>query len=162
MIKLALTHRLFCLLLSTCFLLSRSNRYNFLCISLYAFFNKHIFYLFTHILIKDYGLLTSNITKSYLYWGLKAYLKSFSRAKNTLISTKNKNLILYSTPLQLVNYSFKKKTFNKIIMYFIFNFNKINTCFTNSFLLTFSYIFLSKEVGFFYFYNLFYFKIYNY
>ena len=162
MIKLALTHRLFCLLLSTCFILSQAHRYNFLHVSLYTFFNKHIFYLFTQVLIKDYGLLTSNITKSYSYWSLKAYLRLFSCVKNISISLKDKNLILYSTPLQLINYSLKKKTFNKIIMYFIFNFTKVNACFSNSFLLTFSYIFLSKESSFFYFYNLFYFKIYNY
>lgn len=162
MIKLILTHRLFCLLLSTCLFIDHINRYSFLFTSLYTFFSKHIFYLFTRIIIKDAGLLTSNISKSYSYWSLKTYINLFLRAKNTLIPNKSSNLILYSTPLQLLNYSFKKKTFNKTLMYFLFSFIKTNTSFINNFPLTCSYIFTPKEVSFLYFYNLFYFKIYNY
>jgi len=162
MLKFILAPKLFCLLVDSCVYFHSLSRFSFLFLTKSTFFTKQVFLLYKSLVTKDLGLLTNTVTRSYTHWCLRLHLEFLLQTPSTNIFNQSVNLVEYSTSIQVVGYSLKKKTFSQIMMYILFNFVKLNSSFLNYFLITNSYIAISREFSFIYFYNFFYFKIYNY
>ena len=126
------------------------------------YINKSLWKFLKLLIYKDGGLLTNNITYSYIYKNIVFYtnfIKPYSlkyMKKNSLI---NNTTFL---PIRIIKLSFQKKLLNKLVMILILNIQNMNSSYLNYINIKHSFFYLPKDVNFFYFFNFFYFKIHNY
>ena len=126
------------------------------------FFTKSFFLFFKKINTKNFGIMTSNLTKSFIY-------KTLNDFDQLIVSKdlKNKNLryvpsrhnVRYLQPITIVSFAFQKKTYDTLMSYIIFLLVGNYTAPQNSFNLFYSFIICPPNFALYPFLNLFYFKL---
>lgn len=126
------------------------------------YINKSMWKFLKLLIYKDGGLLTNNITYSYIYKNIVFYTNFIK--PHSLKYTKKNNLInnMAFLPIRIIKLSFQKKLLNKLVMVLILNIQNTNPTYLNYMNIKHSFFYLPKNVNFFYFFNFFYFKIHNY
>lgn len=122
---------------------------------LYTFYRKPFIKFFKNLVFTKYGLVTSNFTKSLIYYTVKR-LESMRLTVNPNLSN------MYLLPIPVLNFSFHKSTYNTLIIYILYllTHSYINN-FTN-FSLWYSYIIVPKHFQLLNFCNNYYFKLHHY
>ena len=151
---------------------SKHNQYAFFILPWVKFFFKKQFVdsfyrFFKKIFFKKYGIYTSNMLKSSLYWTIRNISSELFVEKDTLFSERKPlNLIsldiIYYKPVKLVSLAFHKKTYNSLMLYILFFL--VNTYISTlpTFQLNYSFLLLPSNFQLYMFVNCFYFKIKNY
>lgn len=126
------------------------------------FFTKTFFNFFKNIYSKQMGIMSLNLTKSFIY-------KTFSDLNYALSSNNFKNInsrhiysnhnIKYLQPVTVVSFSFHKKTYDTLMIFILLLLVSNYTPSQNSFRLYYSYILKSPNFTLYPFLNLFYFKL---
>lgn len=128
-----------------------------------AFFLKdNIWYFYRNIIYKNLGLITSNLHKSYTFWSLQfSDNLAFQNLPNYGISYPT-NIKDYTKHIKALHFPVHKKFFKKLILYYVAFLLKSFIPFSNSINLSHCYLIISNDFSFIWFYNFYYFKIYNY
>jgi hypothetical protein len=126
------------------------------------FFQKPLWKIVKSINTKKFGIQTSNLTRSAIFHTCND-LDNFISLKQTPLSytptTLNATHRLYKKAIPILNFSFNKQTFNKLIIY-ILNLITIQFYSTNSnFNLLYSIILFPQNFFIFTFVNVFYFRL---
>lgn len=136
------------------------------------FFNKqyvsNFWKFFKKIYFNKFGMVSNNITKSFMYYNIKNLDNVAGLVKNTDGNIYNINCqisnfnIKYYLPIQVLLFSFHKNMYNTFMFYifFILTFNYMSI--TNYFKLSYSFIIFSQNFYLYTFPNLYYFKIRNF
>lgn len=129
---------------------------------LWRFFSKTFYAFFKKIYTRNMGIMTINLTKSYLY---KTFdnLDNFITSRGALVKLHTHKYSLHSVaylqPITIVSFAFHKKTYDTlmihIMMLLVGNYNPNQ----NSFNLYYSFILKSPNMSLYPFLNLFYFKL---
>jgi hypothetical protein len=126
------------------------------------FFTKSTFLFFKKINAKNFGIMTSNLTKSFIYKTLSD-LDSLLTSQKTygLLSHCNssKHSVRYFQPITILSFAFQKKTYDTFMSYIIFLLVSNYTAPQNSFNLLYSFIICPNNFALYPFLNLFYFKL---
>ena len=128
------------------------------------FFLKTFWKYFKSFILRDSGLITNNISKSFVFstiytinsklWNKKSYIN--------LNDHKHLSFSLYLKPVSIFSFSFQNHTYNTII-FLIFNLiNSSYYSFKNDFKLVYGFILYQNNYKLFYFCNIPYFKVFNY
>lgn len=128
------------------------------------FFIKTFWKYFKSFILRDSGLLTNNMHKSFIFSTIYTINTKLWNKKNWLKNNNNKHITysLYLKPVSLFSFSFQNNTYNTLIFLI---FNLINTnyySFKNDFRLIYGFILYQDNYRMFYFCNIPYFKIFNY
>lgn len=126
------------------------------------FFGKTFFHFFKTIYSKQMGIMSINLTKSFLYKTFNDLNTAFSdeNPKDVRLSHKySRYTIKYLQPVTIVSFAFQKKTYDTLMIFIILllvsNYNPSQ----NSFKLYYSYLIKSPNYSLYPFLNLFYFKL---
>jgi hypothetical protein len=151
-------------------LLMFSNRYfstiPFLILSIYNSQISRLFWtFFKKIFHKKMSLYSNNLFKSYLYWFYKNFnlpIKyNTSDYKLIQFSTSTQELCVISKPVQLLHFTFHKKTFNSFIFFILNLLTENYYTQMSTFKLFYGFIFFKKNFNIYPFLNHFYFKVYS-
>ena len=130
-----------------------------------SFLEKNLWFFFKKLIFKNQGLLTNTLTNSYFYWLSKNFyyiLFSIKRGDSKLLFNFYHSNKEYLTPIRTLNISFNKNFLNKKIISFFFLLYLDNLSFKNIFNMSYSFFLLPLNFTWFYFFNIFFFKIHNY
>ena len=136
------------------------------------FFIVHFRYLYLHNITKIYKKLnlffisdySNNHIKSLLYYNLSCWnkflLKSYK--KNYLIELKQKNTFnLYFLPVKVVNFKINKKFYENFFFFFLHIKTNLWFAYFNFFKFQTNFMLIMPYAKLYYFYNNFFFNIYN-
>ena len=126
------------------------------------FFVKSFFLFFKKINTKDFGIMTVNLTKSFIHKTLSDLdnlLITKERVKPSVQSVPSKYNISYLQPITILSFAFQKKTYDTLMMYITFLLVNNYTAPQNSFNLVYSFIICPYNFALYPFLNLFYFKL---
>lgn len=126
------------------------------------FFTKPFFIFFKKINTKSFGIMTINLTKSFIAKTLNdvdSLLMSKKQNNTSLHHTFSKYNVCYLQPITIVSFAFQKKTYDTFMSYIIFLLVNNYTAPQNSFNLFYSFILCPPNFGLYPFLNLFYFKL---
>jgi hypothetical protein len=130
-------------------------------------FIRPFWHFFKKIFFKKYGIYTSNLIKSSLYWTLQNLVLRLSNNKFLLYSG-DYNLPIsplntaYYQPVQIVSFAFHKQTYNTLIIYITFLLTNVYTSTLPTFRLEYSFLIIPSNFKLYMFINDFYFKVKNY
>lgn len=136
------------------------------------FFNKQFvptfWKYFKKFFFKKFGINTSNVTKSLIFWSIKDMSNLvLSRSVPGVLGVKKAYPYttintLYSQPIQIISFAFHKTIYNTFMFYIlyilIYNYNSLKTTFN----LFYSFINFPPNFILYPFINIFYFKIRHY
>ena len=126
------------------------------------FFVKSFFLFFKKISTKNFGIMTVNLTKSFLHKtlnDLNSLLMSKEPIKPFTYSVFSKYSVRYLQPVTILSFAFQKKTYDTLMSYIIFLLVNNYTAPQNSFSLSYSFIICPNNFALYPFLNLFYFKL---
>lgn len=126
------------------------------------FFAKTFFLFFKKLSTKNLGIMTTNLTKSYMYKTLTdidGLLVSRKPASTYLTYTPSAYSVRYLQPITILSFAFQKKTYDTLMSYIIFLLVSNYTAPQNSFNLFYSFIICPHNFTLYPFLNLFYFKL---
>lgn len=128
------------------------------------FFLKTFWKYFKSFILRDSGLLTNNMSKSFVFSTIYMINSKLWNKKNYINLNHHKHLsfCLYLKPVSVFSFSFQNHTYNTLI-FLIFNLiNASYHSFKNDFKLIYGFILYQDNYRLFYFCNIPYFKIFNY
>ena len=126
------------------------------------FFMKTFYKFFRKLSTSSLGVMTLNLTKSYMY---KTFddLNKLMIYKPILLPKKHHHFsshkVKYLQPIIILSFAFQKKTYDTLMMYIIFLLVNSYTPSQNSFKLYYSFVIYSNSFSVYPFINLFYFKL---
>ena len=128
------------------------------------FFLKTFWKYFKSFIIRDNGVVTNNINKSFTFSTIYSINSKLWKKKSHIGWESHKHILngLYLKPVSVFPFSFQNSTYNTLIFLI---FNLINTSyisFKNDFKLIHSFILFQINYKIFYFCNTPYFKVFNY
>ena len=126
------------------------------------FFTKSFFLFFKKINTKNFGIMTANLTKSFIYKTLNDFDTLLVSKKATQVSTcymPSKYSVCYLQPITVLSFAFQKKTYDTLMSYIIFLLVNNYSAPQNSFNLFYSFIICPQSFMLYPFLNLFYFKL---
>ena len=126
------------------------------------FFTKPFFLFFKKINTKNFGIMTSNLTKSLIYKTLSeidSLLVTKDPSKTRTSYTPTAYTVQYLQPITILSFAFQKKTYDTLMSYIIFLLVHNYTAPQNSFNLFYSFIICPHNLTLYPFLNLFYFKL---
>ena len=128
----------------------------------WRFFSKTFYAFFKKIYTRNMGIMTINLTKSFLY---KTFhnLDNFITSRGFLVQPDSHkyslHTVAYLQPITIVSFAFHKKTYDTLMIHIMLllvgNYNPNQ----NSFSLYYSFILKSPNLSLYPFLNLFYFKL---
>ena len=163
---------LFSTFIKTVINFSKNNQYAFYILPWVKFFFqkqfiKPFYRFFKKLFFKKYGIYTSNMIKSSLYWTINNISSEVFFVKDSLVierkplDLKKLNLVYYK-PVKIVSLSFHKKIYNSLILYILFFLVNAYISVLPTFQLNYSFLLLPNNFKLYMFINCFYFKIKNY
>jgi len=126
------------------------------------FFTKTFFSFFKKLYIKNFGIMTCNLTKSCIrktFSDLNHFL--MYRDIDTVSISHNYSLstIKYLQPITILSFAFQKKTYDTLMFYILFLLVNNYSSPQNSFKLYYSFVLYPTNFSLYPFLNLFYFKL---
>lgn len=135
---------------------------------LHRFFIPFIWSRFKKLVIKQYGLLTSNVIKSTIYWILSNLVRYVGLKKVNIIlnfsitSYMKLYPLQYSKPVVLLGFSFHKSLYNTFMIYIFILLPHLYKAPFLHFNLFYSFILFPPNFRLYMFCNFYYFKIRHY
>lgn len=123
---------------------------------------NYLFNFYKKLIIRDKGLITNNITKSYNYTVIFFTQKYLNNKNIKLTSKSNKCFSNYILPIKVINFSLKNHKLKKLYIYILLFLLSYNLTYLNCLNIFCSYLYKPYNLNFFIFYNNYYLKIYNY
>lgn len=126
------------------------------------FFTKSFFLFFKKLNTKNFGIMTSNLTKSVLHKTLNDLDNLISPKQHntsTITYVPSKFGVKYLQPVTILSFAFQKKTYDTLMSYIIFLLVGNYTAPQNSFNLYYSFLIYPTNFALYPFLNLFYFKL---
>ena len=126
------------------------------------FFTKTFFAFFKKLNTKNFGIMTANLTKSFMYKTLNdidGLLVSRKPASASLVYIPSAYSVRYLQPITILSFAFQKKTYDTLMSYIVFLLVSNYTAPQNSFNLFYSFIICPHNFALYPFLNLFYFKL---
>ena len=126
------------------------------------FFTQSFFLFFKKINTRSFGIMTANLTKSYIHKTLDELdsllmSKSLTHLPTTYIPSNHS--VCYLQPITILSFAFQKKTYDTLMSYIIFLLVNSYAAPQNSFNLFYSFIICPHNFLLYPFLNLFYFKL---
>ena len=128
----------------------------------WKFFTKTFFAFIKTVYTRNMGIMTINLTKSFLY-------KTFTDVDSLLLSkhqqvksnTQKYSLhsVKYLQPITIISFAFQKKTYDTLMLYIMFLLVDNYSSNKNSFKLYYSFLLKTPNFTLYPFLNLFYFKL---
>jgi hypothetical protein len=144
---------------------NKFNKVNYIPVSVLLmnnFFFKPFFLFFKKINTKTFGIMTVNLTKSFIYKSLADIdnlLIPREQSKSTSPYLPSKYGVRYLQPISALSFAFQKKTYDTLMSYIIFLLVSNYTASQNAFTLFYSFIICPQNFSLYPFVNLFYFKL---
>lgn len=118
---------------------------------------------YRNLLINNKGALLNNLDLSYLHLNVSNHI-IYLDVKTPKVWNCNKitSSYLYTTPVTIIPFNFKKQTFNKITIVILLTLLKLYTPFIRVTNFTQAFVFIPLHLNFFTFYSAFYMRVYNF
>ena len=144
---------------------SQLNKVNYVPISVLLmnrFFAKSFFLFFKKINTKSFGVMTANLTKSFIHKTLSdldSLLMVKEQRKSSTCYLPLRYSVRYLQPITILSFAFQKKTYDTLMTYITFLLVNNYAAPQNSFNLFYSFIICPHNFALYPFLNLFYFKL---
>jgi hypothetical protein len=128
------------------------------------FFVKTFWKYFKSFIVRDMGILTNNIHKSFIFSNIYMLNSRLWNKKNNISFNSHNHSIshFYVKPISIFSFSFQNQIYNTIIFLIFSLITSYHYSFKNDFRLLHSFIFYQDHFKLFYFCNIDYFKVFKY